>query len=110
LRLREEEEKRLKEERRAAEAADEAERRERDMRTSRALRPVRSLRVLRGERLAAPVLTLHRWAQEFRRWIGARVTVAEQVEAPRLSQAQQVRQSIHLAQRETPRQSRGIRI
>jgi len=109
LRLHEEEEKRLKEERRAA-AAEEAERRERDMRTSRALRPVRSLRMLRGERMAAPVLTLQRWAQEFRRWIGARVTVAVQVEAPRLSQTQQVRQSIHLAQQETPRQSRGIRI
>ena len=60
--------------------------------------------------MAAPVLALHRWAQEFRRWIGARVTVAVQVEAPRLSQTQQVRQSIHLAQQETPRQSRGIRI
>jgi len=105
LRLREEEEKRLKEERRAA-AEEEAQRRERDMRTSRTLRPVRSLRVLRGERLAAPVLTLHRWAQEFRRWIGARAAV--QVEAPALSWSQ--RFHLNQKQQETPRQSRGIRI
>jgi hypothetical protein len=105
LRLREEEDKRLKEERRAA-AAEEAERRERDMRTSRTLRPVRSLRVLRGERLAAPVLTLQRWAQEFRRWIGARAAV--QVEAPALSWSQ--RFHLNQKQQETPRQSRGIRI
>jgi len=105
LRLREEEERREKEDRRAT-VAEETERRER---TGRAIRPVRSLRIHQGQRLA-PVLVLHRWAQEFRRWIGARVTVAEQIEAPRLSQAQQVRQSIHIAQQETPRQSRGIRI
>ena len=106
LRLREEEEKRLKERQRATTAAEDAERRERDMRAARTLRPVRALRVLRGERMAAPVLTLQRWAQEFRRWIGARVTV--QVEAPALSWAQR----FHLAQKqqETPRQSRGIRI
>jgi len=105
LRLREEEEKRLKEERRAA-AAEEAERRERDMRTSRPLRPVRPLRVLRGERLAAPVLTLQRWAQEFRRWIGARASA--QVEAPALSWER--RFLVSQKQQETPRQSRGIRI
>ena len=105
LRLREEEEKRLKEERRAA-AAEEAQRREHDMRTSRTLRPVRSLRVLRGQRMAAPGLTLQRWAQEFRRWIGARAAV--QVEAPALSWAQ--RFHLNQKQQETPRQSRGIRI
>ena len=104
LRLQEEEEKRLKEERQAA-AAEEAERRERDMRTSRAMRPVRSLRVLRGQRLA-PVLALHRWAQEFRRWIGARTAV--QVEAPALSWKR--RFHLNQNQQETPRQSRGIRI
>jgi hypothetical protein len=106
LRLREEEEKRLKEERQQAAAADEAERRERDVRTSRALRPVRALRVLRGERMAAPVLTLQRWAQDFRRWIGARAVV--QVEAPALSSSQ--RFHLNQKQQETPRQSRGIRI
>jgi conjugative relaxase-like TrwC/TraI family protein len=104
LRLQEEEEKRLKEERQVA-APEEAERRERDMRTSRALRPVRSLRVLRGQRLA-PVLALQRWAQEFRRWIGARTAV--QVEAPARSWAQ--RFHLNQKQQETPRQSRGIRI
>ena len=105
LRLREEEEKRLKERQRAA-AAEEAKRRERDMRTSRPLRPVRSLRVLRGERMAAPVLTLQRWAQEFRRWIGARAAV--RVEAPALSWER--RFHFNQKQQETPRQSRGIRI
>jgi hypothetical protein len=106
LRLREEEEKRLKEERQRAAAADEAERRERDMRSVRTLRPVRALRVLRGQRLAAPVLTLQRWAQEFRRWIGARA--AMQVEAPALSWER--RFHLNQKQQETPRQSRGIRI
>jgi conjugative relaxase-like TrwC/TraI family protein len=106
LRLREEEEKRLKEERQRAAAAEEAERHERDMRTSRALRPVRPLRVLRGERMAAPVLALQRWAQEFRRWIGARTAV--QVEAPALSWER--RFHLNQKQQETPRQSRGIRI
>ena len=99
LRLREEEEKRLKEERRAA-AAEEAERRE------RAVRVTRPLRMLRGQRMAAPVLTLQRWAQEFRRWIGARAAV--QVEAPALSWER--RFHLNPKQQETPRQSRGIRI
>jgi conjugative relaxase-like TrwC/TraI family protein len=103
LRLREEEEKRLKEERQRAAAAEEAEHRERGARVTRALRP---MRVLRGERIAAPVLALQRWAQEFRRWIGARAAV--QVEAPALSWSQ--RFHLNQKQQETPRQSRGIRI
>ncbi len=103
LLLREEEEKRLKEERQRAAAAEEAERRER---AGRIMRPLRSLRVLRGERMAAPVLTLHRWAQEFRRWMGARMTT--QVEAPALSWSQ--RFHFNQKQQEPPRQSRGIRI
>jgi len=74
--------------------------------TARPLRPVRSLRVLRGERLATPVLTLQRWAQEFRRWIGARAAV--RVEAPALSWER--RFHLNQKQQETPRQSRGIRI
>jgi conjugative relaxase-like TrwC/TraI family protein len=106
LRLREEEEKRLKERQRAAAVEDETQRPERDMRAARTLRPVRALRVLRGERLVAPVLTLQRWAQEFRRWIGARA--AAQVEAPALSWSQ--RFHLNQKQQETPRQSRGIRI
>jgi hypothetical protein len=63
------------------------------------------LRVLREQRLS-PVLTLQRWAQEFRRWIGARTAV--QVEAPALSWKRQFH--INQNQQETPRQSRGIRI
>ena len=58
------------------------------------------------DKLAAPVLTLQRWAQEFRRWIGART--AAQVEAPALSWAQ--RFQVNQKQQETSRQSRGIRI
>ena len=105
LRLREEEEKRLKEERQRAAAAEEAERHE--TRRAHSGHPaLRPLRVLRGERLSAPVLTLQRWAQEFRRWIGARVAV--QVEAPALSWER--RFHLNQKQQETPRQSRGIRI
>jgi len=102
LRLQEEEEKRLKEERQRAAVEDEAQRRERIVGVTRALRP---LRVLREQRLS-PVLTLQRWAQEFRRWIGARTAV--QVEAPALSWKRQFH--INQNQQETPRQSRGIRI
>jgi hypothetical protein len=56
--------------------------------------------------MAAPVLTLQRWAQEFRRWIGARAAV--RVEAPALSWER--RFHFNQKQQETPRQSRGIRI
>jgi hypothetical protein len=75
----------------------------------------RALRVLRVQRLA-PVVTVQKWAQDFRRWVGERLGV-EPVErltpSQRFQRATRISAADQLRQRpDEPRQSqsRGIRM
>lgn len=68
-------------------------------------RVVRQMRQLRVERLAPVQRLAQEWAQSLREWLGQRLGV-ERTETQRVT----AREFIAQAQREAPRQSRGIRM
>ena len=82
-------------------------------RHERAPRITRALRALRVQRLA-PVQAVQRWTQDFKRWVGERMGVAQPVET--LTPMQRIQRSLRASvdlprQRpDEPRQSRGIRM